>query len=461
MHKHAASTRPTSRRRRGSREAEVLEGPFHPIQSHPLPPSERADAGRAMRAACPRRTHDTWQGAHPQREPIELLLASSIGRIESLLPIRYGRMAASPFAFYRGAAAVMAYDLSLTPNSGPRLQCCGDCHLLNFGGFATPERHIAFDINDFDETLVAPWEWDLKRLAASFTIAGRANGFDKAACDEAAWWATRAYREWMGRYAHMPILDAWYDNIDLRAVIDAVEDEDMRRYARAKFNRAVDKSASAREFAKLAFSAGKRPRIKDEPPLIYHTYDVEEEQTQFSLKAVYTDYLASMPSSRRVLLDRYEVADIATKVVGVGSVGTECGIVLLVSGNGDPLFLQYKEARRSVLEPYAGQSPYNNHGQRVVVGQQIMQAASDAFLGWTVSRPSNLRNYAKLCGRALARAHARSGDATMLAAYMGSSDAFEDALTRFAQSYADQNERDHAALLAAIRAGKIEARFEG
>ncbi|MFA9439136.1 DUF2252 domain-containing protein [Uliginosibacterium sp. sgz301328] len=477
----SARARRTAPRKTGRVTGEAVR--LHPEQSHPLPPDERSLAGRILRDACPRKAHGEWKEPDGRADPIDTLIASSIGRIPQLIPIRYGRMATSPFSFFRGAAAVMAGDLASTPISGPRLQVCGDCHLLNFGGFATPERRIAFDINDFDETAVGPWEWDVKRLATSFVLAGRSNGFNDENCEEAAWAMAAAYREWMGRYALMPILDAWYDSIDLQEVIDAIDDTEFRRYARNRLNRAVDKSASEKEFAKLAFSAGTRPRIKDEPPLIYHAADMDDEAIAHGLAHVYTTYLESLPAPRRVLLDRYKVADIAIKVVGIGSVGTECGIVLLMSGNGDPLFLQYKEARASVLEPYVGASPYANHGQRVVAGQQIMQAASDAFLGWTVSRankhmyirqlrdakikpeveimrPTNLRNFGSLCGRALARAHARSGDAVLLAGYLGNSTAFEDALADFASAYADQTERDHAALLAAIRNGRIEAHME-
>lgn len=470
--------RRTATRKSGRATGEAVRP--HPEQSHPLPPDERSLAGRALRDACSRKSHGEWKAQDQRIDPIDTLIATSAGRIPELVPIRYGRMAASPFSFFRGAAAVMAGDLASTPVSGPRLQVCGDCHLLNFGGFATPERRVAFDINDFDETAVGPWEWDVKRLATSFVLAGRGNGFDKQDCEEAAWAMAGAYREWMARYAQMPILDAWYDNIDLQEVIDAIDDAEFRRSARNRLNRALDKSASEKEFAKLAFSTGTRPRIKDEPPLIYHAPDMDDELITHGLAHVYATYLESLSPARRVLLDRYKVADIATKVVGIGSVGNECGIVLLMSGNGDPLFLQYKEARASVLEPYVGKSAYANHGQRVVAGQQIMQAASDAFLGWTVSRankpmyirqlrdakikpeveemrPGNLRNFGSLCGRTLARAHARSGDAVLLSGYMGNSTTFEDALADFATAYADQTEQDHQALLAAIRSGRIEA----
>ncbi|MGH8446531.1 MAG: DUF2252 domain-containing protein [Solimonas sp.] len=459
------------------------------LQRHAQPIDERRAAGKALRERCPRGAHAGWkgkgkgqgQGKGQRADPIDLLIASSKGRIESLLPLRHARMAVSPFTFYRGAAAVMAADLARTPDAGIAVQVCGDCHLLNFGGFATPERHLVFDINDFDETAVAPWEWDIKRLAASFVIAGRDLGFGGDNCREAAWHAVRAYREHMAHIAETPVLEAWYAVTELSEFIAGAEDKEYQRLSERALKKATARSAHDAEFAKLAYVQGERPLIKDDPPLIYHelpTGDAQAYRRDFDF--AYRGYLASLPPARRLLLERYSVADVAVKVVGVGSVGTACGIVLLMSGGGDPLFLQYKEARRSVLEPYAGRSPYANRGERVVVGQQIMQSASDIFLGWTrvregrhyylrqlrdakikptlaLMRPLNLRNYAKICGRVLARAHSRSGDAAMLSGYLGSSSAFEDAMLPFATGYADQNERDHDALIKAIRGGRIEA----
>ena len=375
----------------------------------------------------------------------------------------------------------MASDLARTPVTGVTVQACGDCHLLNFGGFATPERKLIFDINDFDETSIAPWEWDVKRLAASFVIAGRANRFRAADCQEAAWWAARRYREQMIEYAQVGVLESWYAAIDLEALTATGTDQHLRIFSRKNVLNATKASEFHHELHKLTHEEGDNPRITDAPPLIYHIDDVRAHQRYHNaVERTFRQYRATLDPSRRVLLDRYQLVDVAIKVVGVGSVGTQCGVALFLSGNGEPLFLQYKEARQSVLEAYAGRSAYKHRGQRVVVGQRIMQAASDVFLGWTIGvdgrhlyirqlsdvkikpvveimKPLDLRNYAKACGWALARAHARSGDAVMLSAYMGKGSAFEDALSAFAVAYADQNERDYTKFIAAIRAGRIEA----
>jgi uncharacterized protein (DUF2252 family) len=393
-------------------------------------------------------------------------------------------MMVSPFTFYRGAAAVMAHDLAGTAVTGLKLQACGDCHLLNFGGFATPERKVIFDINDFDETLVSFWEWDVKRLVASFVLAGRANGFDDADCAEAAWYAAQTYRRRMAEYARMSVLEAWYAALDLEELIDSGDDETFKQYSRERLAAADSLSTHAHDLAKLTYEHGETPRIIDNPPLIYHRDDIQKHREYHRMvEDMLSRYRHSLLPARRLLLDRYRVADVALKVVGIGSVGTECGIMLMMSGNGDSLFLQYKEARASVLEPYSGACPYGNHGQRVVYGQQIMQSASDLFLGWTeggngrqfyirqlrdvkvkpvieAMKPGNLRHYARSCGWALARAHARSGDAVTLTGYMGKGESFEDAMTIFACTYADQTERDHALLRKAIRSGRIQARKE-
>ena len=390
-------------------------------------------------------------------------------------------MMVSPFTFYRGAASIMAGDLARTPVTGVGVQACGDCHLLNFGGFATPERKVIFDINDFDETAIAPWEWDVKRLVASFVIAGRANRFRASVSREAAWWAARRYREQMAEYAEAPVLASWYAAIDLEALVATGTDRDFAPFTRRKVVQSTEAGTQHHELHKLTHEEGDQPRITDAPPLVYHIDDVAEHaRYRRAVERSFAQYRATLAPSQRVLLDRYRIVDVAIKVVGVGSVGTECGVVLLMSGNGEPLFLQFKEAHHSVLEPYAGRSEFAHHGERVVVGQRIMQAASDVFLGWTnwpdgrhmylrqlsdvkikpaveIMKPINLCSYAKACGWALARAHARSGDAVMLSAYMGKGEAFEDAMASFAVAYADQNERDHAKLLAAIRSGRIVA----
>lgn len=450
-------------------------------QTHTLSLAERRALGKEARQQTPRDTHATWTPPADRADPIELLIANSEGRVEELVPIRYGRMLASPFAFYRGAAAIMASDLAHTPNSGLSVQACGDCHLLNFGGFATPERNVIFDINDFDETSVAPWEWDVKRLTASFVIAGRANGFKASDCRQASWLAAESYRTHMAELSELPALEAWYEAIDFNKVLDNAPDKENVRFYRKKLATAMEQSAHEKEFARLAHEGGYPARIIDQPPLIYHYGDMRDEEFRAGLERSFDLYKASVSPELRLLLDRYQMADAAFKAVGVGSVGTFCGIVLLMSGD-DPLFLQFKEARQSVLEPYAGASPYTHAGQRVVVGQRLMQAASDMFLGWTtgqrirtapfylrqlrdakikpvveIMKPFNLHNYAQLCGRVLARAHARSGDAVVLSAYMGKSGAFANALADFAVAYADQNERDYAALVTAVRDGRIQA----
>ncbi|HWY24294.1 MAG TPA: DUF2252 domain-containing protein [Nevskia sp.] len=457
----------------------------HPGRPYLLPVEDRLAAGKALRERCTRKAHGLWKAPPKRTDPIELLLASDRGRLPELVPIRYGRMMVSPFTYYRGAAPVMAHDLSGTAVTGLKLQACGDCHLLNFGGFATPERKVVFDINDFDETAISFWEWDVKRLAASFVLAGRANGFDDAQCAEAAWYAAQTYRRRMAEYSRMSVLEAWYASLDLEELIESGQDETFKQYSRDRLAAADSLSTHAHDLAKLTYELGETPRIIDNPPLVYHQADLQKHQDYHRLvEEAFGRYRHSLLPARRLLLDRYRIVDVALKVVGIGSVGTECGIVLLMSGNGDSLFLQYKEARASVLEPYSGACPYGNHGQRVVAGQQIMQSASDQFLGWTegengrqfyirqlrdvkvkpvieAMKPANLRHYARSCGWALARAHARSGDAVTLTGYMGKGDAFEDALTGFACSYADQTERDHALLRRAIRAGRVHAVKEG
>ncbi len=366
-----------------------------------------------------------------------------------------------------------------------KLVICGDCHLLNFGGFATAERKTIFDINDFDETSIAPWEWDLKRLVTSFVIAGRFNSFSQEDCRMAAWQAAKSYRTTMINLASMPVLQAWYYAMDLELIINSISNPKVKKFYTKKLLDARTESEHEKEFAKLAFIAGNSPRIIDHPPLIFHYDDNRSDQFRKNSEKSLSDYISSLAPERRVLLSRFKLADVAVKVVGVGSVGTFCGIALLISGNGDPLFLQFKQTKQSVLEPYAGPSPFSHPGQRVVVGQRLMQAASDMFLGWYTSSGEpkttyyvrrlrdakikpvvelmaapNMANYAELCGETLARAHSRSGDAAVLAGYMGKSSSFEDALAEFGIAYADQNELDHAALLEAIRAGRIEAEFE-
>jgi uncharacterized protein (DUF2252 family) len=443
------------------------------------PPRSRADllaAGKALREKCPRKAHAGWEAPADRADPIALLKQSSEGRIEELLPIRYGRMLQTPFTFYRGAAAVMAADLARTPVSGARVQACGDCHLLNFGGFATPERRLVFDINDFDETLPAPWEWDLKRLATSFVIACRNNGFPEASAHDTAVLCAQTYRNRLTEFATMTALDVWYARTDLKDILPQIEDQ----VGRKQVQKQLDKTKAhhlAEDFPKLVEIVDGQPAIKDHPPLVYHWSGSGNDEFQAQVAAAFQRYRDTLEEDRRVLLDRYQLTDIALKVVGVGSVGTWCGVGLLMAGDDDPLFLQIKEARASVLEPYAGPSIYPNRGQRVVTGQRLMQSASDLFLGWTqagaghfyvrqlrdmkikpmveIFSPSLIAQYAELCGAALARSHARSGEAAVISGYLGGGDAFDEALASFAVAYADQNERDHEAMVKAVREGRL------
>lgn len=452
-------------------------------QTHILSLEERRAIGEEARLQLPLEAHAEWSPPSDRADPVDLMIASNEGRIPDLLQIRYGRMLADPFAFYRGSAAIMAHDLSHTPDSGTNVQACGDCHLLNFGGFATPERKIIFDINDFDETSIGPWEWDVKRLAASFFIAGRSNGFVAEDNHKAAWLAAEAYRQKMAEISRKPVLEAWYEAMDLDEILDRAQDKKLARFYRKKLAKATKRSAHEKEFAKLAHKEGLPARIMDQPPLIFHVGNFEDLALEEAVQTGYANYKKSLSPELSLLLDRYKIADIAFKVVGVGSVGTLCGIALLMSAD-EPLFLQMKEAGPSVLEPFVGPSSYTHPGERVVAGQRLMQAATDMFLGWSyaerwqrpiyirqlrdakikpvvsVMKPLNLHGYANLCGEALARAHSRSGDAVVLSSYMGENTAFADAIATFAATYVEQNERDYEALITAERDGLIDVERE-
>ena len=444
-----------------------------PDPSHLLPRAGRLLAGRALREQSPRSSHAGWQPV--DRDPIAILHESDRGRVEELLPVRYGRMLPSPFTFLRGAAAVMAADLAPAPRTGLRVQACGDAHLLNFGGFATPERRMVFDLSDFDETLPAPWEWDVKRLAASAAVAGRSLGLPEAENAAAARAAVRAYRGAMGRFARMNTLDVWYARLDLEEI---AQTEGAAGWYRRFAREVNDPRPAAHAFPKIVEGSRKTPRIADDPPRIYHSRrrrDVESDARPFLRR-----FRKSLPEDRRRLLDRFRLADVARMVVGVGSVGTRCAVALLLAGEEDPLFLQVKEARRSVLEPFAGRSAHRNQGERVVQGQRLMQSGSDIFLGWSrdpkhrdyycrqlrdrkvtakveTMSARDLVEYSGFCGRALARAHARSGDTAKIAGYLGNGDRFDRAVGTFALAYADQTERDHQALVEAVRAGRVRA----
>ena len=454
-----------------------------------VPPAPRASrderfaAGKLLRDRVPLEEHGTWKPPRNRPNPIDLVIASNKGRIAELIPIRYGRMSVSAFTFYRGTALNMASDLAATPNTGVRTQLCGDCHLMNFGGFATPERRWIFDINDFDETLHGPWEWDLKRLAASFVLAARSNGFAAADQRNAAMACVRSYRERIRAYAKMAALDVWYARIDKKAVLACLSDADTVLRFRKRLAKEQAHTVAETDFPKMVEGSGGKFVIKDNPPLIYHDQTINLDSERDNILKAFDQYRMSIQDDRKVLFDRYWLADFAVKVVGVGSVGTFCAILLMMAEDDDPLLLQVKEARASVLEPYVGKSIYANHGQRIVVGQRLMQSASDIFLGWTEGKrgrhfylrqlrdmkmkplvevfdPATMLDYGALCGWTLARAHARSGDAAMIAGYAGKSAVLDKAIARFSMSYADQAERDHAAFMNAIRKGRIEAQME-
>jgi uncharacterized protein (DUF2252 family) len=440
---------------------------------------ERIATGKTLREKTPRSLHAEWNPPRDREDPIDILEKSNAGRLPDLIPIRYGRMLRSPFTFYRGSAGLMAYDLSHTPHTGLRVQACGDCHLLNFGLFATPERRLVFDINDFDETLPAPWEWDLKRLVVSTVIAGRDQGLSEDDCHEAALCCARSYREHLRELSEMSPLDVWYASLDVESIIESAPNDKARSRRRGLAERARQRIGE-NLFPKIATLVGGSHRLIDQPPVLVHVAEHDaEERFREGLSA----YRQTLSMERRVLLDRYCLQDFALKVVGIGSVGTRCYIGLLFSEENHPLLLQVKEATRSVVEPYAGRSQFENQGQRVVMGQRLMQSSTDIFLGWArggtgsdyyirqlrdmkFSIPlegftlTELERYVEYCAWALARAHAKSGDSATISGYLGKKDQFDRALGKFALTYADQVERDHEALVKAERTGRIQAFFE-
>lgn len=452
------------------------------LMSHPTL-AELHAIGKSLRDKCPRESHAAWKPAGDRASPLALMEESNKGRMPQLVPIRHGRMMKSPFAFFRGAALNMAADLASLPGCGIRVQACGDCHLMNFGSYATPERRVIFDINDLDETLPAPWEWDVKRLAASFVLACRDNGFSEEEARDAVLACVRSYRERMAEYSDMNVMDVWYASMDVEEVISALEDEETKKRAKKRLEKARQRSVLEHDFPELAISTGLAPTIKENPPLIFHLRDQEHEVQMTRIKQAFSRYRETMQEDRRLLLDRFKLMDVAIKVVGVGSVGTYCGILLLMASEHDPLFLQFKHARPSVLEAFAGKSLHTNHGQRIVHGCRMMQSASDLFLGWTegaegrqfyvrqlkdmkvkpmveIFTPSVMFEYAKLCGWTLAHAHARSGEPAKISGYLGKSDKFDRALADFSVAYANQTESDHEELMKAVRAGKLEVFVE-
>lgn len=403
--------------------------------------------------------------------------------MQDLIPLRHGRMSQSPFTFYRAGAQIMAADLASTPNSGIIVQACGDAHLSNFGGFATPERQIIFSINDLDESLPASWEWDIKRLATSFVIACRNNGLSEIIAREAARSCVQYYRQYMARLSQMKQLELWYYLIESTELIGNIKDAAIRKRAIRTIEKARASRIAEDVFPKLAGIDGDKMFIKDQLPTIFHWKGHKPGEIEQGIKAAFADYRQTLTPAHRLLLDRYELKDAAIKVVGVGSVGTRCWIMLFKAENGDPLFLQVKQAGPSVMEPYAAKSIYPNHGQRVVNAYRIMQPASDIFLGWTKGIQGNdfyfrqLRDmkikvevetfgrtemmiYGDWCGHALALSHARSGDSAMISGYLGKSDTFDKALEAFAIAYADQNEKDFEVFKRAISSGKLKAVYE-
>jgi uncharacterized protein (DUF2252 family) len=442
-----------------------------------LPATERRQAGQSLRKIVPRSAHAQWTPASGRADPVDILVESGRHRIASLLPIRYDRMRASPFAFYRGAAAIMAADLANTPMTGLWVQACGDCHLANFGTFASPEGTPVFDVNDFDETLPAPFEWDVKRLAASFAVDALSRNLGDKAARHLAGTAVQAYRRHMQELTRLDPLTSWRSRVDVADVLGGIPDEKLR--SREMIRLRIATEAGHAGYPKLIEKVKGQWRIKEKPPLIFPLSGQRDNTHEIVARTAFESYKLSLPEERRILLDRYELADVAFKAVGVGSVGTFCAIGLFVTLDDQTLLLQLKEAQTSVLAPYAGPSVYRNQGQRVVVGQRIMQTVPDLFLGWTEDRGDDQHCYvrqlkdsrlaligadlaegalpyhATLCGVTLARAHARSGDPARIAGYIGTGMAFDNAIVSFAVAYAAQNLADWRLFLEAIKAGQI------
>ena len=451
---------------------------------------ERAAAGKTARENAPRSSHAEWEPAKGRQDPVDVLEKQAKNRVPELVPIRYGRMLASPFTFFRGAAAIMAMDLAKTPQSGLRVQACGDAHLSNFGVFAAPDRRLVVDVNDFDETLPGPWEWDLKRLTASFEIAGRDREFTSTQTRAAVLSAAREYREAMRGFAAMGNLDVWYARLDVDALLaEVAQVADRKQMKAAERNVAkAQKKNSLKAFDRLVHEVDGAPRIISDPPLLVPARELvsddQRQELEERIQEMLGRYRESLKGDRRHLFDSYRFVDLARKVVGVGSVGTRAWVILMMGRDGqDPLFLQAKEAEASVLEPYAGASGFGNHGERVVEGQWLMQASSDILLGWLPAfgmddrerdfyvrqlwdgkrsvdietlPPKGLEIYGRVCGWTLARAHARSGDRIAIASYLGKGDGFDQAVAEFSERYADQNELDYGALADAAKSGRIE-----
>jgi uncharacterized protein (DUF2252 family) len=473
-------------------QTETATRPTPPRKVEHFTTAERVARGKAARAEVTRRSHGEWEPAPHRPDPVELLQEQAASRVPELVPIRYGRMLVSPFTFYRGAAYLMASDLSFGPRTGLHTQLCGDAHLSNFGAFAAPDRRLVFAINDFDETLPGPFEWDVKRLVASFAVAGRDRGFDEKTRARINREVAAAYRQAIQEFAAMRNMDVWYSRIDIDEVA-----KQFRAQASADQKKRMDKNLaktrtkdSLAAFGKLTEVVDGEPRIVANPPLIVPISDLlepgmDQDTAVEAFRDLIRKYRRTLQGDRRKLIERFRLVDAARKVVGVGSVGTRAWVVLMLGrDNEDPLFMQAKEAEASVLEPFLGKSDFSNHGQRVVEGQRLMQAASDIMLGWIhttgldgverdfyvrqlwdakgsaiidMMEPNAMSAYGQLCGATLAKAHARSGDAIAIASYLGTSDVFDRALATFAETYADQNERDYDALKQAVESGRLKA----
>jgi uncharacterized protein (DUF2252 family) len=484
----APQQRKTPQRRKAPRRRKPRQRPEVPH----LTVAERVARGKAARAEVPRSSHATFAPPARRPDPIKLLQRQAKTRVQELVPIRYGRMLVSPFTFYRGAALIMASDLAATPRSGLTVQCCGDAHLSNFGVFASPERQLVFDINDFDETLPGPWEWDVKRLAVSMLIAAQSNGFPVKDQDRVVLDTVGRYRSAMADFAAMDNLEVWYAHLDIEATVA----EQGSQFAPKVVKRTEKALAKARTrdsmsaFSKLTHEVDGKPRILADPPLVVPIDDLaqglERDEMFEAIHELLRSYRETLQHDRRVLLEEFRLVDLARKVVGVGSVGTRAWIALLLGRDGqDPLFLQMKEAEASVLEEFLGRSEFSNHGERVVTGQHLMQAQSDIFLGWLhvpegeggqprdfygrqlkdwkgsaeveQMAPKDMATYGRLCGWTLARAHARSGDRIAIASYLGNGSRFDRAIVEFSHAYAEQNERDYQALQRAVDSGRIAA----
>jgi uncharacterized protein (DUF2252 family) len=486
-----ASTRATQKDRTGApRRGTVAAGTAKGVPHLSL--AERVARGKAARAEVPRSSHAVFELSPTRQDPVELLELQAKTRVPELVPIRYGRMLVSPFTFYRGAALIMAQDLASTPRSGLTVQCCGDAHLSNFGVFASPERRLVFDLNDFDETLPGPWEWDVKRLAVSMLIAARDNGFKVKDQQRIVLDTVAQYRSQMAGFAGMNNLEVWYAHLEIESLVAEYASQFKTRMVK-RTEKTIAKARtkdSMAAFSKLTHEVDGKVRIIDQSPLIVPIEQLapgaERDEMFEALRDLMRGYRETLEWDRRVLLEQFEVTDFARKVVGVGSVGTRAWIGLLIGRDGqDPLFLQMKEAEASVLEDFLGPSQFKNHGERVVTGQRLMQATSDIFLGWLhitsgldgqprdfygrqlkdwkgsaeieYMVPQGMAAYGKLCGWTLARAHARSGDRVAIASYLGNNDSFDKAILTFSEAYAEQNDRDYNELQAAVKSGTITA----